>query len=166
MIAEIKELTISAPHAYIPPRPAVKSKQPHSMPSHNKTGCMAVRGGKEEPDGGIRRPTCERGGMLWGVYVCLPVLERGICWAGAPCALSACRHSWPGGRFLTPIYGRQRYIFFRFLPNLSPLFCILAGNFNWFASFSQSGLSHFPAQYNTCQFSLPIDNLCFSKIIT
>ena len=100
-----------------------------------KTRCMAVRGGKEEPDGGIRRPTCERGGMLWGVYVCLPVLERGRCWAGAPCALPACRHSGPGGRFLTPIYGRQRYIFFRFLPNLSPLFCILAGNFNWFANF-------------------------------
>ena len=99
-----------------------------------KTRCMAVRGGKEEPDGGIRRPACERG-TLWGVYVCLPVLERGICWAGAPCALSACRHSGPGGRFLTPIYGRQRYIFFRFLPNLSPLFCILAGNFNWFANF-------------------------------
>ena len=99
-----------------------------------KTRCMAVRGGKEEPDGGIRRPACERG-TLWGVYVCLPVLERGRYWAGAPCALSACRHSGPGGRFPTPIYGRQRYIFFRFLPNLSPLFCILAGNFNWFANF-------------------------------
>lgn len=67
-----------------------------------KTRCMAVRGGKEEPDGGIRRPTCERGGMLWGVYVCLPVLERGICWAGAPCALSACRHSGPGADFSHP----------------------------------------------------------------
>ena len=120
-----------------------------------KTRCMAVRGGKEEPDGGIRRPTCERGGMLWGVYVCLPVLERGICWAGAPCALSACRHSEPGGRFLTPIYGRQRYIFFRFLPNLSPLFCILAGNFNWFASFSQSGLSHFPHNIIPASFLFP-----------
>lgn len=67
-----------------------------------KTRCMAVRGGKEEPDGGIRRPTCERGGMLWGVYVCLPVLERGICWAGAPCALSAYRHSGPGADFSHP----------------------------------------------------------------
>ena len=67
-----------------------------------KTRCMAVRGGKEEPDGGIRRPTCERGGMLWGVYVCLPVLERGRCWAGAPCALSACRHSGPGADFSHP----------------------------------------------------------------
>ena len=67
-----------------------------------KTRCMAVRGGKEEPDGGIRRPTCERGGVLWGVYVCLPVLERGICWAGAPCALSACRHSGPGADFSHP----------------------------------------------------------------
>ena len=66
-----------------------------------KTRCMAVRGGKEEPDGGIRRPTCERG-TLWGVYVCLPVLERGICWAGAPCALSACRHSGPGADFSHP----------------------------------------------------------------
>ena len=120
-----------------------------------KTRCMAVRGGKEEPDGGIRRPTCERGGMLWGVYVCLPVLERGICWAGAPCALSACRHSGPGDRFLTPINGWQRYIFFRFLPNLSPLFCILAGNFNWFASFSQSGLSHFPHNIIPASFLFP-----------
>ena len=132
-----------------------------------KTRCMAVRGGKEEPDGGIRRPTCERGGC-YGVFISAFLSWRGggRCWAGAPCALSACRHSGPGGRFLTPINGWQRYIFFRFLPNLSPLFCILAGNFNWFASFSQSGLSHFPAQYNTCLFSLPIDNLYFSKIIT
>ena len=131
-----------------------------------KTRCMAVRGGKEEPDGGIRRPTCERGGMLWGVYVCLPVLERGnMLGRGTLCTLSL-SPLWAWGRFLTSIYERQSYIFFRFLPNLSPLFCILAGNFNWFASFSQSGLSHFPAQYNTCQFSLPIDNLCFSKIIT
>ena len=133
--------------------------------------------------------TTKRGAWLWDEVrksltvesVGLPAREGGVmgyscllscpgegrrCWAEAPCALSACRHSGPGVRFLTPIYGRQRYIFFRFLPNLSPLFCILAGNFNWFASFSQSGLSHFLAQYNTCQFSLPIDNLCFSKIIT
>ena len=131
-----------------------------------KTRCMAVRGGKEEPDGGIRRPACERGDVMG--YSCLPSCpgEGGRCWAGAPCALSACRPLRARDKFPTPIYGWQRYIFFRFLPNLSPLFCILAGNFNWFASFSQSGLSHFPAQYNTCQFSLPIDNLCFSKIIT
>ena len=76
MIAEIKELTISAPHAYIPPRPAVKSKQPHSLPSHNKTGCMAVRGGKEEPDGGIRRPACERGGR-YGVFMSAFLSWRG-----------------------------------------------------------------------------------------
>ena len=67
-------------------------------------------------------------------------------------------HSGPRGRFLTPIYGRQRYIFFRFLPNLSPLFCILAGNFNWFASFSNL----------VCPISLhkiifAIDNLCFAR---
>ena len=131
-----------------------------------KTRCMAVRGGKEEPDGGIRRPTCERGGC-YGVFISAFLFWRGED-AGqghlVHCHLVATLGL--GGRFLTPINGWQRYIFFRFLPNLSPLFCILAGNFNWFASFSQSGLSHFPAQYNTCQFSLPIDNLCFSKIIT
>ena len=131
-----------------------------------KTRCMTVRGGKEEPDGGIRRPACERGGR-YGVF-----MSAFLSWRGEDAGQGhlvhslLVAHSGPGGRFPTPIYGRQRYIFFRFLPNLSPLFCILAGNFNWFASFSQSGLSHFPAQYNTCQFSLPIDNLCFSKIIT
>ena len=121
-----------------------------------KTRCMAVRGGKEEPDGGIRRPTCERGGMLWGVYVCLPVLERGED-AGqghlVHCHLVATLGL--GGRFLTPINGWQRYIFFRFLPNLSPLFCILAGNFNWFASFSQSGISHFPHNIIPASFLFP-----------
>ena len=29
-----------------------------------KTRCMAVRGGKEEPDGGIRRSACERGDVM------------------------------------------------------------------------------------------------------
>ena len=88
MIAEIKELTISAPHAYIPPRPAVKSKQPHSMPSHNKTGCMAVRGGKEEPDGGIRRPACERGDVMG--CLCLPSCpgEGNMLGRGTLCTLS------------------------------------------------------------------------------
>ena len=130
-----------------------------------KTRCMAVRGGKEEPDGGIRRPTCERGDVMG--CLCLPSCpgEGNMLGRGTLCTLSL-SPLWAWGRFLTSIYERQSYIFFRFLPNLSPLFCILAGNFNWFASFSQSGLPHFPAQYNTCQFSLPIDNLCFSKIIT
>ena len=109
-----------------------------------KTRCMAVRGGKEEPDGGIRRPTCERGGC-YGVFMSAFLSWRGE-YAGQGHLVHSLlvAHSGPGGRFPTPIYGRQRYIFFRFLPNLSPLFCILAGNFNWFASFSQSGLSHFP----------------------
>ena len=131
-----------------------------------KTRCMAVRGGKEEPDGGIRRPTCERGGC-YGVFISAFLFWRGEdAGQGHLVHSQLVAHSGPGDRFPTPIYGRQRYIFFCFLPNLSPLFCILAGNFNWFASFSQSGLSHFLAQYNTCQFSLSIDNLCFSKIIT
>ena len=107
-----------------------------------------------------------RGGNVMGC-LCLPSCpgEGNMLARGTLCTLSL-SPLWAWGRFLTSIYERQSYIFFRFLPNLSPLFCILAGNFNWFASFSQSGLSHFPAQYNTCQFSLPIDNLCFSKIIT
>ena len=100
-----------------------------------KTRCMAVRGGKEEPDGGIRRPTCERGGC-YGVFISAFLFWRGED-AGqghlVHCHLVATLGL--GGRFLTPINGWQRYIFFRFLPNLSPLFCILAGNFNWFANF-------------------------------
>ena len=41
-----------------------------------KTRCMAVRGGKEEPDGGIRRPTCERGGC-YGVFMSAFLSWRG-----------------------------------------------------------------------------------------
>ena len=124
-----------------------------------KTRCMAVRGGKEEPDGGIRRPACERGVDVMG-YSCLPSCpgEGKMLGRGTLCTLSLSPTPGQGGRFPTPIYGRQRYIFFRFLPNLSPLFCILAGNFNWFASFSNL----------VCPISLhkiifAIDNLCFAR---
>ena len=120
-----------------------------------KTRCMAVRGGKEEPDGGIRRPTCERGDVMG--YSFLPSCsgEGKMLGRGTLCTLSLSPTLGLGGRFLTPINGWQRYIFFRFLPNLSPLFCILAGNFNWFASFSQSGLSHFPHNIIPASFLFP-----------
>ena len=53
-----------------------------------KTRCMAVRGGKEEPDGGIRRPTCERGGVMG--YSCLPSCpgEGKMLGRGTLCTLS------------------------------------------------------------------------------
>ena len=41
-----------------------------------KTRCMAVRGGKEEPDGGIRRPACEIGGR-YGVFMSAFLSWRG-----------------------------------------------------------------------------------------
>ena len=120
-----------------------------------KTRCMAVRGGKEEPDGGIRRSACERG-RCYGVFISAFLFWRGEdAGQGHLVHSQLVAHSGPGDRFPTPIYGRQRYIFFRFLPNLSPLFCILAGNFNWFASFSQSGLSHFPHNIIPASFLFP-----------
>ena len=54
-----------------------------------KTRCMAVRGGKEEPDGGIRRPACERGVDVMG-YSCLPSCpgEGKMLGRGTLCTLS------------------------------------------------------------------------------
>ena len=119
------------------------------------TGCMAVRGGKEEPDGGIRRPACERGDVMGYSFLPSCPEDGKILGRGHLVYSQLVAHSGPGGSFPTPIYGRQRYIFFCFLPNLSPLFCILAGNFNWFASFSQSGLSHFPHNIIPASFLFP-----------
>ena len=131
-----------------------------------KTRCMAVRGGKEEPDGGIRRPACERG-TLWGVYVCLPVLERGEDAGQGHLVHSQLVATLGLGSDFSHPYTDGKDTYFSASCQIFLLYFVFwQGILTGLPIFSQPGLSNFPAQDNICQCSLPIDNLCFSKIIT
>ena len=137
------------------------------MPSHNKTGCMAVSGGKEEPDGGIRRPACEREVDVMGC-LCLPSCPG----EGEDAGQGHLVHSQLvatlglGADFSHPYTDGKDTYFSASCQIFLLYFVFWQGILTGLPIFSQSGLSNFPAQDNICQCSLPIDNLCFSKIIT
>ena len=131
-----------------------------------KTRCMAVRGGKEEPDGGIRRPTCERGGC-YGVF-----MSAFLSWRGEYAGQGHLVHSQlvatlgQGAGSPHPYTDGKDTYFSASCQIFLLYFVFWQGILTGLPIFSQPRLSIFPAQDNICQCSLPIDNLCFSKIIT